>query len=277
MRLPDFLGLGAQRAGTTWLDALLRGHPALWLPERRKELHYFDRHHERGAAWYAAFFARAPADRLAGEITPRYLYEPDAPARAAALVPGARLIAILREPVARAYSQYALTVRDEDYAGTFRRFLAERPDALARGRYHEQLVRWTARFPRERLCVLVLEQVVREPARARAALAALLGVDPALFPAAPDEGARNAGGRVRRARGYAAAVRVGTWLRERDWDAPVQLAKRLGVARLFGPRAPLPPLEPELRAELAPRFAPEIERLEADFGLDLSLWRGAGS
>jgi hypothetical protein len=273
-RLPDFLGIGAQRAGTTWLDALLRSHPSLCLPLRRKELHYFDEHHARGPGWYAARFAHAPPGTLAGEVTPRYLFAPRAAERIAALLPEARLIAILRDPVERAYSQYALTVRDEAYAGDFRRFLAERPDALERGLYHAQLARYSARFARERLCLLVFEEAVRDPARACRTLAGFLGVEAERF--RPPEAARNAGGRVRLARGYATARRVGQWLRERDWDAPVELAKELGLARLFGTRQALPPLASDLRAELRGHFAADVARLEADYGLDLEAWRSGG-
>lgn len=268
-RLPDFLGIGAQRSGTSWLDALLRTHPALWLPERRKELHFFDRYHERGVDWYAAFFADAPRAALAGEITPRYLFEPRAAERIAGLLPDVRLLCVLRHPVDRAYSQYALTVRDEAYAGSFERFLAERPDALARGRYHEQLVRFAERFPRERLCLLRFEELAGEAAEARARLARFLDVDPAGFRPQAAQRARNAGGRLRFARGYAAARRVGEWLREHDLDRPVNAAKRLGVARLFGARAELPALDPALRARLWEHFAADAERLERDFGLTL--------
>lgn len=274
-RLPDFLGIGAQRAGTTWLDALLRSHPALVLPARRKELHFFDLHHQRGPDWYAAFFAHAPPDARVGEITPRYLFEPAVPARIAALLPDVRLIAVLRDPVERAYSQYALTVRDEAYAGDFRRFLAEHPDALARGLYHEQLARYAERFAREQLCLFVFERVVRDAGAARAALARFLSVDPAGFREPTARAAQNAGGRVPAARGYAAARRIGQWLRDQGWDAPVQAAKALRVGRLFGTPRPLPPLDPGLRAELCSHFARDMARLESAFGLDLAPWRAA--
>lgn len=272
-RPPDFLGIGAQRAGTTWLDALLRSHPALYLPGRRKELHYFDEHYDRGPEWYARFFEEAPADALVGEITPRYLFDEKAAERIASDLPDARLIAVLREPVSRAYSQYALTVRDEAYAGTFERFLAEHPDALARGLYHYQLSRYSERFPRERVCVLVFEDVRRRPAQALAELGRFLGVDPAGFDTQRAAGARNAGRRARFARSYAAARRVGEWLREHDLDAPVNTAKRLGLARLFGSGDPLPGLAPKERVRLREHFARDSARLAADFGLDLEAWK----
>ena len=272
-RPPFFLGIGAQRAGTTWLDSFLRTHPALWLPTRRKELHYFDEHYDRGPDWYDGFFEDAPADAVLGEITPRYLFDPRVPERIARDLPEARLIVLLREPVLRAYSQYALTVRDEAFAGTFQAFLAERPDALARGQYFEQLTRFERHFPRERMCVLVFEEAVKDLERTAQRMADFLGLDPGGFEREALRTQRNAGGRVRFAKSYATARRVGEWLREHDLDGPVNAAKRLGLARLFGSKEALDPLEPRLHEELRGHFAEDMRGLEMHFGLDLGPWR----
>ena len=77
MTLPTFLGIGVPRAGTTWLHQLLSAHPDVFLPSRRKEVRFFDRHHEEGQGWYEGFFCPPDeADRYSaiGEISPQYLY-----------------------------------------------------------------------------------------------------------------------------------------------------------------------------------------------------------
>jgi len=271
---PSFLGIGAQRAGTTWLDRLLRSHPEVFLPKARKELHYFDEHYDRGPTWYESFFEgpEAAAARAVGEITPRYLFEPEAPRRIARDLPDARLLAVLRHPVDRAYSQYALTVRDQAYSGGFDEFLAERPEAIERGLYHRQLSRYLEHVPRERLLVLVLEQATADPEPALARLAGFLRIDAAGFDRRLLGERTNASHRPRHAKSYAALRRVGSWLREHDLDLPVNAFKRLGGARLFGTRGALPALDPEERARLGRHFAADVQRLKSDLGLDLATW-----
>ena len=98
--LPNFLGIGVQRAATTWLHNCLDEHPQVFVP-KDKELHFFSSQFDRGLAWYESCFAAANGQMAVGEITPTYLHE--APIeRIAATLPAARLFLVLREPVARA-------------------------------------------------------------------------------------------------------------------------------------------------------------------------------
>src|SRR5437899_5084217 len=101
--LPDFLIIGAQKAGTTALYAYLRRHPNVTGPPW-KEVSFFDRHYARGERWYRGNFPNVllTRGRLVGEAGPSYLFHPLAPDRIAALVPRARLITLVRDPVDRA-------------------------------------------------------------------------------------------------------------------------------------------------------------------------------
>lgn len=109
-RLPDFLIIGAQKAGTTWLKAQLRAHSEVFMC--RDEVHFFDHDDRfaRGPEWYGTHFLDAAADKLIGEKTPEYLYlsesigVPDGARRVHDLLPAARLIALFRDPVTRALS-----------------------------------------------------------------------------------------------------------------------------------------------------------------------------
>jgi hypothetical protein len=200
--LPDFLILGAQKAGTTALYEYLRRHPGITGP-RWKEVSYFDRHYRRGPAWYRGNFpVRLSRGRIVGEASPSYLFHPLAPARAAALVPSVRLIAILRDPVERAYSHYQHEVAfgreplsfeeaiDREAArmeGELERLLADPGyfshawwnfTYLARGLYAEQLERWQAVFPSEQLLVLANEELSTEPAVTYARVLEFLGAEP---------------------------------------------------------------------------------------------------
>jgi hypothetical protein len=237
--LPSFLLIGAQRAGTTSLYAQLLRHPQV-LPSLRKEVQYFTLYHARGEAWYRAHFpteaALAARRAVTGEATPYYLFHPLAPERAAALLPEARLLVLLREPVARAFSHYqhsrargreplgfeaALEREAERLAAEADRpgFAHQHFSYFARGCYAQQLRRWLAVFPRERLLVLRFEELEADPSACVDRAVAFLGLPPAALPPPP---VRN--------------------------------------------RGAYPPLDAALRAELARRYAPHNRDLEALLG-----------
>src|SRR4051794_41103707 len=97
-RLPDFVGIGALKAGTTFLDGLLRSHPQLQLPTYLKETEYFSRYYERGRGWYESLFALSAPGPF-GEVSPQYLSDPRCVHRVQAATPDARLIVSVRNPI----------------------------------------------------------------------------------------------------------------------------------------------------------------------------------
>lgn len=178
---PHFLCLGAQKAGTTSLHCWLEQHPQVFLPEV-KELHYFSLHHRRGPGWYRQQFAAAAPDQRCGDITPYYLFHPAAPARIQALVPQARLIVLLRDPVERALSGLfhairlgfepleplqALEAEAARLQGLEQALLAGAPGQrshqeqsyLSRSRYERQLARYRRLFAPEQLLILRSEDL----------------------------------------------------------------------------------------------------------------------
>ena len=136
MTLPDFLGIGVQRGGTTWLHTLLASHPDVFMPSRRKEIRFFEKYYDRGLGWYSEFFcppAEASRYKAIGEISTQYYDDEASPRRIHADLPEAKLIIMLRHPVSRAYSHYGFVVQRMNYRGTFEEFLASRPKALEKG------------------------------------------------------------------------------------------------------------------------------------------------
>lgn len=131
-KLPDFLIIGAQRCGTISFYRLLCQHP-LVEGAARKEVHYFDLHFQKGEEWYRSFFPEAEReDRVTGESSPYYIFHPLSAERAARLVPGARLIVLLRNPVDRAYSHYQHGLRrGYETLPTFEQALEAEPGRLA--------------------------------------------------------------------------------------------------------------------------------------------------
>lgn len=185
--LPSFLIIGIQRAGTAPLFNILRQHPEVVGPTGihenlswSRELHFFDDRFERGLNWYRSCFplrTNQVVGRLkgtavlAGEATSSYLYEPAVPERVAATLPDARMIALLRHPVERAYWHFESNRRKGLETRSFEEALDAEdrgaPDEYAyvrRGFYADHLERWFAAFPRERFLVLRAEDLAAGPA-----------------------------------------------------------------------------------------------------------------
>jgi Sulfotransferase domain len=213
--LPDFLIIGTKRGGTTSLYRYLLEHPCVMntfpRAEQVKGTYFFDENYGHGPAWYRSHFpsraARAAAvlrhDRvLCGEGSPYYLFHPLAAGRAAELVPQARLVVLLRDPVERAWSHYKERVRNGTETLPFAEALDAEPERLAgeedrlvagevavsahhrhhsyvaQGRYVEGLRRWIEAFDRVQLQVVLSEDFYRDPGAVLAATHRFLGVEP---------------------------------------------------------------------------------------------------
>jgi len=196
--LPDFLILGAQKAGTTSLHRYLEQHPAV-LPPSIKEVHYFDVQWWRGPRWYRSNFPTAMQRRatrrandgiaITGESSPYYLAHPLVAARVRATLPDVPLVVILRDPIERAHSHYqhnrrmgvepcetfeaAIACETERIDGELERIRADdryesfghrHHSYLLRGTYAAQLRIWFEHFPREQFLILENRELSRDTA-----------------------------------------------------------------------------------------------------------------
>jgi len=178
---PDFIGIGAQRAGTTRLYEFFKQHPEICMPRHRKEVHYFDRYYNKGERWYRSLFDNCKG-KTTGEITPAYIYDERCAERIHKVRPDVKLIAVLRNPVERAYSQFKFTVREKKYSGSFSYFIGSYEDAVKRGLYYEQISRYLGYFPKESLKILLFEDMVANPVKQLSEVFAFLGVDTSFTP-----------------------------------------------------------------------------------------------
>lgn len=260
MSLPDFLLVGAPKAGTSALHQALAGHPGLFLPSVKEPKFFLtdgpppDAGGGPGdvATWaehvwrredYEALFDPAPPGTLRGEGTVFYLYDRDAQKRIADLLPEARLIAVLRDPVERAHSNWAhLREAQLEPEGDFLaacRVESRRIDAgwahfwhyVAQGRYGEQLDHLTSLIDPERVLLLDYQQLSDDPVGTADRVCAFLGVATGVIDAVPRHHVR-----------------------------PDVTGRTSG------------PTHAE-RAALLPAFADDVARVEAHTGWDLTPWR----
>jgi len=201
-RQPDFLIIGGQRCGTASLFDALMAHPHVTTPPRR-EIHYFDLRYWRGRRWYHNHFRREPG-QVSGESSPYYLFHPRVPARVAADLPDVRVIALLRDPIERAWSHHQLNLQTGRDDLPFLAALEAESDRMAglapprwprrrqphrdysyaaRGHYRPQLDRWRAAIGDEAMLVLRSIDLFDDPAGTHDRILDHLGLAPASLPA----------------------------------------------------------------------------------------------
>lgn len=298
MALPDFFIAGAPKAGTTALHVALARHPSLYM-SAVKEPKFFltdgppptkggpgDVQTYREHVWqrddYEALFDGAPAGALRGESTPFYLYDRDAQRRIQALVPDAKLIAILRDPVERAHSNWThLWSAGLDPIDDFILACAEEPRRIAAGwadfwhytalgRYGEQLKDLYTMFPREHVLVFRYRTLIENPAQVLDQICGFLGVPQGVLTEVPRENvtAHPQGSLRHRAvsralRGSAAVSRV----------LPGAGALTGSLERILQRDSPpRQPLTWEQRQALIPKFEKDIKLLEEITGQGFGDW-----
>lgn len=194
-RLPDFLGIGTQKGGTTSLQKLLEQHPDAFLPIT-KEVHYFTLHYNESEHWYRGHFEEANQEQICGEITPYYLFHPEAPQRIHALIPKARLIVLLRNPVERALSQYfharrlgfeeldleAALAAENERLTSGDSYSHQKHSYLSRSRYELQLQRYQRLFSRQQLLILRSEDFFEKTEHAWKTMQDFLGLQEISLP-----------------------------------------------------------------------------------------------
>jgi hypothetical protein len=303
-RLPDFLVVGAPKAGTTALHGALAQHRSLYLSPVKEPKYYMcgdspppaytgpgDAHSCQEWVWqrsrYLSLYAEAPPDALCGESTPFYLYNRDARRRLAADVPHARLIVVLRDPVDRLYSNWTHLWVDglepcADVVDAADREHQRIDDGWAPfwhyrslGRYGRQLADLFEHFPRDQVLLLRYRDLVDRPEHTLNRVCRFLGVAEHAISAVPVDNSRafvRPGLRTRTlAPMVRAGARAGAFLPPELWrraSRPLvsQLRRNGGSAR--------PKLSVEQRSALLEPLLPDIDLLEQVTGESFPEWRG---
>ncbi len=185
----DFVVVGAEKSGTSWLSDMLKQHPQIFIPPQ-KELHYFNTkfvedprldnyNHGKPLSWYVSFFKGAGPLQKKGEICPSYLWDEQAAKCIWEVFPNTRIMILLRNPVERAFSAYRYYLqRGIITLDDFRRALDSHSDLLTyRSRYYLQVKRYLDVFPPEHVSVLWYDDLTRDSRRFLLAVEEYLGVE----------------------------------------------------------------------------------------------------
>jgi hypothetical protein len=303
--LPDFLVIGSPKGASTAVHAALETHPRLFLsspkepkffltdgrpPPRSGQRGPGDAHSAQEWIWqadrYETLFDAAPPGTLRGESTPFYLWDRGAHRRMAELVPAAKLIAVIRDPVDRAYSNWTHLRSDglepeADFLTACRREEARAAAGwapfwryLGLGRYGEQLEHLFRYFPRDQVHVLRYRELIDSPAETLDAITRFLGVEPGAVTTLPPSNVSHwAGpGAVNTALRYAirSGAALGAYLPPQFW----RTAQRPLLAALHRGHPIRPRLEPTVRRSLVRQFAADVALLEELLDQSFQDWLG---
>jgi hypothetical protein len=177
--LPNFLYIGASKAGSTWIFEALKAHPEVYVPPA-KDLYYFSRYYDRGSDWYEGFFRDAGAGhRAVGELSISYLIRDKALGRIGRDLPDARILISLRNPIGRAWSAYTFLRRNNTISVPFREAIDQKiPFLTETGHYARHLANVDALLRHNPVEIMLYDDLRADPYAFARAVYGFLGVDP---------------------------------------------------------------------------------------------------
>ena len=283
--LPNFLVVGAQRSGTTFLWGLLRQHPDIYMPEK-KELHYFDEapFNNDLLEGYAKQFSGANGASAVGEVTPEYIFFDWVPELIAKTLGHVRLVFVLRNPIERAYSHYWLMILTRREYLSFGQAIKRKPEQLQkeflswrnhsyvqRGIYFEQIKNYLQYFDRDQMLFVISEQFYKDPQRIMNEICSFLAVDHRFT--FKTEQYRHHMKRPNHITLYRFLSGVRLWFKGRRGYWPVSKHVRQWQDNMEKQNNPYPPIKPAVRQYLQDLYQPYNDELSDFLNQDLSHWK----
>jgi hypothetical protein len=274
LRLPDFIAVGPPRTATTWLHEVLKGH--VCLPTNRKETDFFTRFYDRGIDWYADYFRQCDDATPVGELSPMYFASSQARDRIARSLPDCKIICSFRDPVERAYSNYRLLRRLASTKVDFERAATTRGDLLESSRYGNHLADWFERFGRERVMVLIYDDLESTPQAFLDSVCDFIGIAPFPISASPmgNERVLSINTQPASPRLAKLARAIVEWFVSRRYYRAANLVRGSKLIKyMLEGGDPFPPLSADVADRMREFYRPEVEQLEKLIGRDLSAWK----
>lgn len=182
----NFIGIGAQKCGTTWIHRNLAAHPKIYVASGKdKDTGFFTCYYDRGYQYYESLFSDAGEDALAGEVSTSYFYDSDAPLRIKNYNPDIKLFVCLRNPVERIISNHRHEARAGRIWGNNLSLAAaidNNPAYLLQSRYAKHLKHWYSLFDRDNIKVLLFDDLCSKPQQFMSDIYQFIGVDDRFVP-----------------------------------------------------------------------------------------------
>ncbi len=273
--LPEVIAIGPPRTATTWMHRILKGR--INLAESVKETRFFDLRYANGMAWYAAHFRNARADLPTAEIAPTYFYSSDARFRIAEKLPDVRIVATFRDPVERLFSLYKLKCASGKITDNFEDAVESDYEMRESARYGYHLAEWISMFGRNRVLILIYEDLVSDAQTFVDQLSDFVGIERFVVDSEMQqkENSTDAVVAPKMAWWTKLGVSASEWMRSHRFDRTMALVRAARVKRLFlgGNGAAVPNLNPTFVRELHKKLRPQVEAVERAIGREIPAWR----
>ena len=273
----DFIGIGSGKCGSTWFFDNLIKHPEI-CDRNLKELNYFsDLYEQHPISWYESQYADCAPDTKKGEFSVTYISHPEAAERIHRHYPDVKLLAIVRNPVKRAFSNYLHSIRKGDIPAelSFRDYI-EDERRLMPGHFAEHLQRFYACFDTEQIRVIITEEFVRNPLQGYQDIYRYIGLQDTRFVPPGYDQRRNVAKSYRFLWLENILVRSYRGLSKRGYTKLVKRITDSGIAdriRNFNRDSrPVPKIDTESQQRLLEYYRPHNKQLEELLGTDLSIW-----
>ncbi|MFW6224018.1 MAG: sulfotransferase family protein, partial [Bacteroidota bacterium] len=232
MQQINFLCVGPQRTASSWLDRALRSHPELCFSAHVKETFFFDRNFERGLGWYFDLFENSKDSSLLGEVGSTYFECAEARQRIFKHNPSAKIIIMVRNPVARSFSSFGHEYTKGRAGEDFFEAVAKQPRIVDSGRYLHLAPKWENAFGRKQIFYLMQEDIQENPQAQIEAVCSFLGVKPISLPQEL-QGKYGQRSVPRYPLLAAAASRSASALRGAGMHRVVEIGKKLGLKMVY--------------------------------------------
>lgn len=272
----NFLVGGAARSGSTWIHGCFVEHPAVLVPDL-KEVHYFSNRFDEGVEWYEQRFENPEVYEAVGEVSPTYLASPEAPQRIYEYNPDMRLVFVLRDPIARGYSEYCAHYSVGRVKGDIDREYTFDSSYAQKGQYGEQLERYLNQFPREQVHVALLDDLKQDSGAFIRAIFAHIGVDPDFVPSIVDKPINKRATSKRFPLLHRATLRTIGFAQRRSqtinrWMLNLRESRISDVYHKVTGGGKFPELSPEARRAMAEQFLEDNHKIQQLIGRDVSHW-----
>jgi len=267
MSKPNFLYIGPDKAGSTWLFRLLKWHPQTYVTPSKDTL-FFDEYYDRGIDWYEGKFSPHEHHEIVAEIGHNYLFSEKIPHRIQTDLGPVRLMVCLREPARRAYSAYLYLLKHDLYRGSFEEALEDVEELREHGRYVRHPRPYIQAFGTERIHIGIFDELKESPEKFARQIFRFLGVEKRRLPEALTQKSMPAA--EARSKWIAHLTKRAAWLfREIGLSNVVGRIKTSPIVHrlLYSSYDEKPTADPRVMEQLRKEYAPTVEAL--DRALDL--------
>lgn len=266
--LPNFLIIGAARCATTWLSKNLMEHPDIYL-HPKKELHFFDRDYHKGIQFYEKYFEQKNKKAI-GEATPAYLYFEHISSLIKLHIPDVKLIVSLRNPTERAYSHHwnllskEIKNKSSVCINRFENRIKKDERIIKEGFYYDMLSRYFEKFSREKILVVIFEELMKNPTKEFMNIYNFLGVDAENYNRIIKQKINNTSAKMGKNR--LLYLLYLAFMKKLKFYKAASFIEKIN-------RQDLPKMENETRKRLDEIFEEQIIKLEELLKKDLSIWQ----